>query len=112
MSISIEEFKNVDIRIGTVQAAVRVPDTDKLVQLTVDMGEEKTRQIISGIAEAFPNPEDLVGKQCVFAANLESRTIRGLESQGMILAVGDEPGQDGFALLVPERAVSPGAPVH
>ena len=110
--ISIDEFKKLDIRVGTICAAERVPDTDKLLQLTVDMGEESLRQIVSGIAEAFPNLEELLGMQCIFAANLEPRTIRGLESQGMILAVGNESGGDGFALLTPACEVPAGSRVH
>jgi methionine--tRNA ligase beta chain len=86
--ISIDDFKKLDIRIGEIKSAEKVPDTDKLLRLTVDMGEEKPRQIISGIAAYFPDPSELVGVKCAFAANLEPRVIRGLESQGMILAAG------------------------
>ncbi|HEX9608646.1 MAG TPA: methionine--tRNA ligase [Candidatus Paceibacterota bacterium] len=110
--ISIDDFKKLEIRVGTIKHAERVPDTDKLLRLVVDMGEREMRQIISGIAEAFPNQDELIGMQCTFAANLEPRIIRGLESQGMILAVGDEPGGDAFALLVPFRPVPPGSRAH
>jgi len=110
--ISFDDFKKLDIRVGTVLSAERVPDTDKLLRLSVDMGEGAPRHIISGIAEAYPEPAELVGMQFVFAANLPPRTIRGYESQGMILAVGDTPGEEDFALLVPARKVPPGSRAH
>ena len=107
MNISFDDFKKLDIRVGAVLEAERVPDTDKLLKLTVNLGEEHPRQIISGIAE-FISAEDMVGKQCLFAANLEPRIIKGLESQGMILAVGGKE-EVPFTLLVPEVQVTPGA---
>jgi len=110
--ISIDEFQKLDIRVGTIRNAERVSGTDKLLKLTVDMGEENPRQVISGIAEAYPDPEELLGMQCVFVANMEPRTIRGFESQGMILAVGDVPGADDFALLVPACSVPAGSRAH
>src|SRR4051812_3440775 len=85
--ITIDDFGKVEIRAGKIVSAEKVPDTDKLLKLLVDLGEEKPRQIISGIALYFPDPNALVGITCAFVANLEPRTIRGLESQGMILAV-------------------------
>ena len=106
MTISFDDFKKLDIRVGEVRAAERVPETDKLLKLAVDMGEDAPRQIISGIAE-FISAEAMVGKQCLFAANLEPRVIKGLESQGMILAVGGKDGEP-FTLLVPESKVVPG----
>lgn len=107
--LSIDEFKKLEIRLGEILSAERVPETDKLLRLTVTFGEEAPRQIVSGIAGAFPDPQVLVGTQCFFAANLEPRTIRGLESQGMILAIG-EPGGE-FSLLVPTQKMMPGAKV-
>lgn len=111
-NISIDDFKKLEIRVGTIKSAERVPDTDKLLRLDVDMGESELRQIVSGIAAAFPDPDELIGVQCVFATNLEPRVIRGLESQGMILAVGDDPEGDNFALLSPHREVLPGSKAH
>lgn len=107
--LSIDAFKKLEIRLGEILSAERVPDTDKLLRLTVALGEETPRQIVSGIAGAFPDPEALVGTQCFFAANLEPRTIRGLESQGMILAIGDPAGD--FSLLVPTKKMPPGSSV-
>lgn len=102
--ISIDTLKNIEIRIGTVIVAEKVPDTDKLLRLEVDLGEEKPRQIVSGIAP-YTEPEALVGRQLAFVANLEPRTIRGLESNGMLFAVGSA---DTFSFLVPDKPVPPG----
>lgn len=104
--ISIDEFKNIDIRIGEIKSVEKVPDTDKLLRLEVDLGEEKPRQIISGIALYFDDIQKLVGKRCTFVANLEPRVIRGLESQGMIMAVSDDGGH--FSLLSPDDSIAPG----
>ncbi|MEK9182186.1 MAG: hypothetical protein AAB781_01190 [Patescibacteria group bacterium] len=95
--ISHEDFKKLEIKIGKIVSAEKIPDTDKLLLLKVDFAEESPRQIVSGIAEHFPDPSSLVGVKCAFAANLEPRIIRGYESGGMILAVGgnDSP----FSLL-------------
>ena len=101
--ISIDDFAKVEIRVGKILTAEKVPDTDKLLRLTVDMGEENPRQIVSGISMHFPDPQTLVGTKCTFVANLEPRTIRGLESQGMICAVSTPAAEDGtpgtFSLL-------------
>ncbi len=96
--ISLEDFKKIDIKIGEILSAEKVPETDKLLKLSVNFDEEKPRQIISGISVYFPDPQVLVGKKCSFVANLEPRVIRGLESQGMILAIsGSLPVQAGDA---------------
>lgn len=87
--ISIDEFKKAEIRIGEILSAEKVEDADKLLKLSVRFGEE-VRQIVSGIAAYFPDPAALVGIKCAFATNLEPRVIRGLESDGMILAASDE----------------------
>jgi methionyl-tRNA synthetase len=96
--IAIEDFQKVEIRAGKILSAERVPETDKLLKLSVDLGEETPRQIISGIAAHFPDPMTLVGLTCAFAANLEPRVIRGLESQGMIMAASNTEGA--FSLLI------------
>src|SRR5579885_3425916 len=90
--ISIDDFKKVDIKVGKILSAEKVPETDKLLKLSVDMGESNPRQIISGIATYFPDPNMLVGKLCAFVANLEPRVIRGLESNGMIMGISTEDG--------------------
>ncbi|MEJ0053681.1 MAG: hypothetical protein WDN10_03080 [bacterium] len=103
--ISIDEFKNIEVKIGTVRSAERVPETDKLLRLMVDLGEAVPRQIVSGISAYVPEPEALVGRQLAFVTNLEPRTIKGLESNGMLFAVGTE---ETFAFMVPDRVVPPG----
>ena len=108
--ISIDDFAKIEVRVGTVKTAERVPDTDKLLRLTVDFGEESgPRQIISGINAYVNEPEDLIEKQLAFVTNLEPRTIRGLESNGMLFAVGND---DTFAFLVPDRPIPPGTAAH
>ena len=102
--ITIDDFAKIDIRIGTILAAERVPETDKLIKCTVDVGEETPRTIVSGIAEVR-EPEDLVGKQVPYITNLPPRTIKGVESNGMLLAVGEG---ESFALLHPDNQVPPG----
>lgn len=108
-TISYEQFAALEIKIGRILAIEVVPEADKLLKLTVDVGEETPRQIISGIREFFPDPQVLVGWQCPFLVNLAPRVIRGLESQGMILAAGDEGA---FALLHPNQEVAPGTKVR
>ncbi len=108
--ISIDEFSKIEVKVGTVRSAERVPETDKLLRLTVDFGEETgPRQIISGIAAYVPEPEQLVNRQLAFVTNLEPRTIRGFESNGMLFAVGSE---ETFAFLAPDREVPPGTSAH
>jgi methionyl-tRNA synthetase len=107
--ITFEDFSKLEIKIGTIVAVEVVPDADKLFKLTVDVGEEAPRQILSGIREFFTGPEALVGRQCPFVTNLAPRTIRGLESQGMILAGGNN---ETFTLLSPTTPVPPGTLVH
>lgn len=82
--IEFADFQKLDLRVGTIIAAEQHPDADKLLRFDVDLGEEKPRQIISGIAEFF-NPAELAGKKVVVVANLPPRKLRGLVSHGMIL---------------------------
>ncbi len=103
-SITIDDFAKIEIKIGTILEAQRVPETDKLIRCTVEVGEEEPRTIVSGIAH-LRNPEDLVGKQLPYITNLAPRMIKGVESNGMLLAVGEG---DDFALLHPDVAVAPG----
>ena len=104
MSVTFEDFKKLQIRIGLILEVEKVEGTDKLLRLQVDFGDEK-RQIVSGIAE-FYEPEYLVGKQFSFVVNLEPRVIRGVESQGMILAVSTN---DKIVLLKPHKKVPAGS---
>ncbi len=108
--INIDEFSKIEVKVGTVCSAERVPDTDKLLRLTVDFGEDTgPRQIVSGIAAYVPDPETLIGRQLAFATNLMPRTLRGLESDGMLFAVGEG---DSFAFLTPDRPIPPGTSAH
>jgi len=103
--ITFDDFKKLDIRIGEILSAEKIPETDKLIKLQIDLGEDNPRQIIAGVAEFFPQEQNLVGKQITILANLEPRTIKGFESRGMLLAVKDD---DKLALLVPSTKVSSG----
>jgi len=108
--IDIETFSKIEVKVGTVVTAEFVPDTERLLHLTVDFGEESgPRTIISGIREYVPVPTALIGKQLAFATNLARRTIKGHESNGMLFAVGDG---DTFAFLTPDRPVPPGTTAH
>jgi methionine--tRNA ligase beta chain len=106
MNINFEEFKKMRIRIGLIVEAERVEGTDKLLRLQVDFGDEN-RQIVSGIAE-FYKPEQLIGKEFPFIVNLEPRVIRGVESQGMILAISNG---EKIVLLKPQKKVPAGSNV-
>ena len=108
--ISIDEFSKVEVKVGTVKAAERVPETDKLLKCLVDFDEAGgPRTIVSGIAAYVPEPESLVGKQLAYVTNLEPRVIRGIESNGMLFAVGEG---ESFAFLTPDRVVPPGTAAH
>lgn len=103
--ISYDDFAKLDIRIGLIKAVERVPDTDKLLKCTIDFGADiGERTIVSGIAQ-WKTPEDLVGKQLPYIVNLAPKMLRGVESQGMLLAASDDTG---LALICPEREVPPG----
>jgi len=105
--INFEEFQKIDLRVGKIIEAERVEGTDKLLKLKVDLGEEK-RQLVAGIAK-FYQPEDLVGKEIVVVVNLEPKTFRGIESQGMLLAA-DVEGRP--VILKPDEEVPPGTEVR
>lgn len=103
--ISIDDFRQVDLRIGLVKQAEVIPKSKKLLKLIVDIGEE--RQVVAGIA-ASHTPEDVIGKQVVLLANLQPAKLMGVESHGMVLAVKDG---DTLRLLSPEQPVTPGSRV-
>jgi methionyl-tRNA synthetase len=90
-TITIDDFAKVDLRVATVLEAERVPKADRLLRLMVDVGEPQPRQILAGIA-LYYNPEDLIGRKIIVVSNLAPRKLRGLESNGMLLAasVGEE----------------------
>ena len=105
--ITFEEFEKINICVGTVKEAEKVPDTKKLLKLQVEFSDSEVRQIVSGIAEYY-SPEELIGKQFPFVYNLEPRVICGKESNGMILGVG---GEVGFVPLSPIKEVPSGSGV-
>ena len=101
---TIDDFQKIEIRTGTVLSVEVVEGADKLYKLSVDFGEEKPRQILSGIRE-YIKAEELLGKQFPFVTNLAPRMLRGHESQGMILAGSDE---NGLALFNPSKPLANG----
>jgi methionyl-tRNA synthetase len=103
--ISYDDFSKVEIKVGKIVSAEKVLNADKLLKLAVDFGEEKPRQVVSGIAETFKEPAVLAGIFALFVTNLEPRVIKGLESQAMILATGDK---DNIILFKPDKPVVPG----
>jgi methionyl-tRNA synthetase len=103
--ISIDDFAKIELRVGLVKVAERVPKADKLLRLEVDIGSE-TRQVLAGIAEAYA-PESLIGRKVVIVANLAPRKLRGMESNGMIVAASLDDGKPvlaGFLEDVPVGA--------
>ena len=101
---TIDDFMKIEIKVGTVISVAVVEGADKLYILHVDLGEEKPRQILSGIRE-FVSPSELLNKQFPFVTNLAPRMLRGHESQGMILAGSDDAG---LALLNPSKVLTNG----
>ncbi len=106
-NITFDDFTKLDIRVGTVLECTKVPKADKLLQFRIDDGLEK-RTIVSGIAQHY-KPEELVGKQVCFIANLAPRKLKGIVSEGMILSAENWDGS--LAVITPEKAVKPGSEV-
>jgi len=104
--ISIDEFRKVELRVATIRSAEPHPNADKLMVLQIDLGSEQ-RQICAGIRSHY-TAEELVGRQIVVVANLETAKLRGLDSQGMLLAASDE-GR--VIILTPEKSVQAGSKV-
>jgi methionyl-tRNA synthetase len=104
--IAIDDFVKVDLRVGQVVSAERVKGADKLLHMKVDIGEAQPRTIVAGIAEGY-QPEQMVGRKVVIVANLQPRKLRGIESNGMIVAAsleGGKPVLAGFLEDVPVGA--------
>jgi len=104
--ISIDEFRKLDLKVATVKKVEPHPNADKLLVLHIDLGSEE-RQIVAGIKGHYA-PEELVGKQIVVVGNLETAKLRGVDSQGMLLAASDG---DRIVILTPEKKVTPGAKI-
>lgn len=105
--ITIDDFLKVELRVGEIKVAERVPNADKLLRFEIDLGEDSWRQILAGLAEYY-EPEKLVGRKVVVVANLKPRKMRGLESQGMICAA-SLTGEDTPALATFLEEVKNGA---
>ena len=105
--ISFDDFKKLDLRTATIISAERMGGSEKLLKLQIDLGEEK-RQIVAGIGKTY-DPDSLIGRQIVVVANLESKSLMGIESQGMLLAA---DGKDGPVLLQPDEIVPPGTGIR
>jgi methionyl-tRNA synthetase len=105
--LSIEEFARLDLRVGTIRDAKPHPNADRLLVLTVDLGEAAPRQLVAGIRAAY-DVRTLPGQQVVVVANLKPAMLRGVESQGMLLAASDA---DGLAVIAPGRRFAPGTKV-
>jgi methionine--tRNA ligase beta chain len=103
MTITFEDFKKIDLRVGKILEVEKVEGSEKLLKLIVDLRGEK-RQLVAGIGE-FYKREDLIGKEIVIVANLKTKKIMGIESQGMILAA-DKEGEP--VILIPEKEVPSG----
>jgi methionyl-tRNA synthetase len=103
--LSVEEFARVDLRVAEIVSAESIPGSDKLLKLEVDLGERRT--VVAGIAMHY-RPEELVGRQVVVVGNLKPATLRGVRSEGMLLAAGDRKE---LVLVGPERKVTPGSVV-
>ena len=106
--ITIDQFRELELKVGTVKSADPHPNADRLVVLRVDLGGGEERQIVAGIRAHYA-PEALVGRQIVVVANLAPATLRGVESQGMLLAASSG---ERVVLVRPDEAVDPGAVVR
>lgn len=105
--ITIEDFKKMELRVAKVLTAEKVDNSDKLLKLQIDLGYEQ-RQILAGISQNY-QPEELINKEIIIVANLEPRNLRGLESNGMLLAATDPDGT--IKLLKPDSEITPGSKV-
>jgi methionyl-tRNA synthetase len=103
--IEFEDFVKVELKAGKILKAQKIPKTDKLLQILVDLGEKEPRQIVAGLAEYY-EPDELTGKQVVVVANLKPRKLRGVQSRGMILAVQSKKGME---LVTISGQAEPGA---
>jgi methionyl-tRNA synthetase len=103
--IQYDDFVKLDIRVATIVAAKKVKKTDRLLFITLDIGSE-TKEVVSGIAEHFA-PEDIIGKQVTYLANLAPRTLKGIESNGMILMAENVDGSLRF--VSPDEQTKPGS---
>jgi methionyl-tRNA synthetase len=106
--IQYDDFAKVELKVAVVRSAEVVPKADKLLKLSVDAGEPEPRTIVAGIAQAYPDPQALVGKRIVVVANLAPRPLRGITSQGMLLAAGEPPN---LTVVTVGDSIAPGTRV-
>lgn len=106
-TIAFEDFEKIDIRVGTILAVGEVPDSKKLMRLSVDFGDHQ-RTVVAGIKQEREDPGEIEGKQALFVMNLEPRKMAGIVSEGMLFDIGYPDGVTP-ALAVPERPVPNGA---
>lgn len=111
--VTFDDFSKVELKVGTVLEAEEVEDSEKLIKLEVDLGEDHPRQILAGVKQWY-SPEDFVGKQVIVVANLEPKMMMGLESQGMMLAA--DPSTtlraSGPVFLTVPKKVPPGTKIR
>ena len=108
--ISFDDFAKLEIKTGKILTCEKVVGSDNLFKVTVDLAEDKPRQLVVGLAKHY-SPEQLVGKGVVVLTNLQPRVIRGIESQGMLLAAEDGTGKT-IALLTPDKEIQAGSKVR
>ena len=106
--IGIDDFAKIDLRVAEIEAAEAVEGADKLLRLTLNVGDHR-RQVLSGIKQAYDKPQDLVGRLVIVLANLKPRKMRFGISEGMILAAG--PGESDIFLISPDSGAKPGMSV-
>ncbi len=102
--VTIDDFRKLELKVAEIKEVNEHPNADRLYVITVDLGD-KTKQIVAGIRGSY-SKEDLIGKQVVVIDNLESAVLRGVESQGMLLAASDEQG---ISIVMPQRKMSLGS---
>lgn len=108
--IPINEFQKIELRVGKIVEVAEHPNADKLYVLKVELGEEEPRQIVAGLRPYYKNPDELINRKAIFVANLEPAVIRGVESNGMILAADD--GKGSVVFLTTERDVEEGSRIR
>ncbi len=106
--ITIDDFAKIDLRVGTIHEAEEVPGADRLLKLTVDVGDAAPRTILAGIKQHYTRPEGLLGRKIIVVCNLPPRTMKGVESHGMLLAAKDA---DTLSLLTLDQCLPSGTPV-
>ncbi|MBU4346793.1 MAG: methionine--tRNA ligase subunit beta [Candidatus Omnitrophica bacterium] len=104
--VTFEDFKKLELRVAKIKEVKDHPDADRLYVITIDLGD-KTKQVVAGIKNYYKK-EDLIGRQVVAVDNLEPATLRGVESQGMLLAAQDKQG---ICIIAPDREVQLGSTV-